>query len=1089
MSADDDTDPLGPTGLADEPKSTAARSPSQQRMHDDVRGALFDGKKLASREYEPGEVLGGRYRIVGQLGRGGMGVVYRADDLVLGESVAIKFLPAEVAERPDYIERFVREVRTARKVTHGNVCRVHDIGEVDGRRFLSMEYVDGEDLASLLRRIGRLDHDKAVELSHQLCAGLAALHDRDIIHRDLKPANVMIDGSGHLKLADFGLAALVDEFGKEEIRDGTPAYQAPEQARGEAVTKASDIYALGLILDEMFSGSSRSRRASSKTASETSRARVDPEIAELIDRCLQDDPAKRPGSAREAALALPGGDPLARALAQGQLLSADAVANAPTAGALRPSVAWGIAAAVLIFVMTVAVLQTRSSPTALVPPLDVAVLEHRANEHLETLVEEPPKARTVFAAYDREAGERVVDDPSAREDPLFDPFRLVIRVSKKRITAQGSQITLDDPPAVMPGTTTLTVDGQGALRGLLIVPREDDPAVLAEAPPDWSPALVATGFDPATLQPSTPSRAPPTNVDEVAAWTTADGGGRIEVGARGDDVVWLTVEREDTPEDTADEDDLPWVVQAVMIAFRAVFVVIVLIAFPVAAVRTLRDGGSDFTGARRLAYGYLALSVVTHITASPVSGVHASNDMILSTIGGAALAAVGYVVIEPFVRRRMPRALVGWNRLLRGRFSDPLVGRELLVGLALGVALAGGIGVLASFGGGMTIEPETLLGGRRATSILWSSMLFGPSTAMLLLAVLLVIQWRVKNRWVAGGPGGARGRAQLAVLRQRRRGCAVCRSGRVRRTLRPARGRGRRDGLATGARRAFDERQPCFAVARHVAVLPRGARGPHGLGQLQGRSTCARSEVGAAVSARKSWRCSTMTLSRRSLPIAAPCDASWEDMQPDGARRFCGHCDEYVHDLSVMSEPEARSFLQSLNGREACLRYRSDAAGRVRFAVPAPLGAAVLVATALLLAACAGWDAEEPLSLPDAELCRDEVGYVTTCDDGRDAIPDERPSADRPAPEQRSASRDDILDDEGIFMGALLPAVVPHGPIHAPVPDIKRVDPTPARDGLGAQEVPSTTGEVSMHVEAFRRSGMRPTQKAGRRRARRKRAP
>lgn len=750
MSSDDDNDPLGPTGLAESPASEEApRSPSQQRMHDDVRGALFGGKRLASREYEPGEVLGGRYRIVGQLGRGGMGVVYRADDLVLGESVAIKFLPAEVAERTDYVERFVREVRTARKVTHGNVCRVHDIGEVEGRRFLSMEYVDGEDLASLLRRIGRLDHDKAVELAHQLCAGLAALHDREIIHRDLKPANVMIDGSGHLKLADFGLAALVDEFGKEEIRDGTPAYQAPEQARGHAVTKASDIYALGLILEEMFSGSSRSRRASSKPSSDTSRARVDPEIAELIDRCLENDPAKRPGSVREAALALPGGDPLARALAQGQLLSADAVANAPTAGALRPSVAWGIAAAVLFFVLGLAALQSRASPTALVPPLDAAVLEHRAQELLEALVEDAPNVRTVFAAHDREAGERIVAEASLRDDPLFNPFRLVIRASRKRIAAQGTQITIDDPPALMPGTTTLKVDGTGALRGFMVIAAEDELATEVSGPPDWTPALEATGFEVASLVPATPRRAPPTNVDAVAAWTTADGGGRIEAGARGRDVVWLVVKRDGAAQDTAEE-EYHWALQVVVIAFRVVFVVIVLVAFPVAAVRTLRDGGSDFTGARRLAYGYLALTIITHVTASPVRGVHATNDMILSTIGGAALAAVGYVVIEPFVRRRMPRALVGWNRLLRGRIADPLVGRELLVGLALGVALAGGIGVVASFDHAIAVEPETLLGGRRASSILWSSLLFGPSTAMLLLAVLLVIQWRVKNRWVAG---------------------------------------------------------------------------------------------------------------------------------------------------------------------------------------------------------------------------------------------------------------------------------------------------------------------------------------------------
>ena len=159
----------------------------------------------------PGTMLAGRYRIVGLLGRGGMGEVYRAEDLKLGQPVALKFLPDERRRRPDRLARFHQEVRIARQVSHPNVCRVYDIGEADGRHFLSMEYMDGEDLASLLRRIGRLPADKALELARQLCAGLAAAHDRGVLHRDLKPANVLIDGRGRASIADFGLAGLTDD--------------------------------------------------------------------------------------------------------------------------------------------------------------------------------------------------------------------------------------------------------------------------------------------------------------------------------------------------------------------------------------------------------------------------------------------------------------------------------------------------------------------------------------------------------------------------------------------------------------------------------------------------------------------------------------------------------------------------------------------------------------------------------------------------------------------------------------------------------------------------------------------------------------
>src|SRR6266446_5831672 len=146
--------------------------------------------------FVPGTVLAERYRIIGLLGRGGMGEVYRADDLTLGHPVALKFLPPAFAQNPELLERFHGEVRNARQVSHPNVCRVYDIGEIDGQPFLTMEYIDGEDLASLLRRIGRLPADKALEIAHQLCAGLAAAHDRGVLHRDLKPANIMIDGRG-----------------------------------------------------------------------------------------------------------------------------------------------------------------------------------------------------------------------------------------------------------------------------------------------------------------------------------------------------------------------------------------------------------------------------------------------------------------------------------------------------------------------------------------------------------------------------------------------------------------------------------------------------------------------------------------------------------------------------------------------------------------------------------------------------------------------------------------------------------------------------------------------------------------------------
>src|SRR5712691_11981089 len=183
----------------DKPRPRESRSSTSFDAIDDAR-------------FVPGTMLAERYRIVGLLGKGGMGEVYRADDLKLGQPVALKFLPDHLLSDGAALARFHREVRVARQVSHKHVCRVYDIGEIEGRHFLSMEFIKGEELSSLLRRIGSLPVDKSIQLARQICAGLAAAHDVGVLHRDLKPANVMIDGDGNARILDFGLAGLTEEF-------------------------------------------------------------------------------------------------------------------------------------------------------------------------------------------------------------------------------------------------------------------------------------------------------------------------------------------------------------------------------------------------------------------------------------------------------------------------------------------------------------------------------------------------------------------------------------------------------------------------------------------------------------------------------------------------------------------------------------------------------------------------------------------------------------------------------------------------------------------------------------------------------------
>jgi serine/threonine-protein kinase len=318
------------TSLKSEPAATSQPSSDQAR-------------------FIPGTVLAKRYRIVGLLGRGGMGEVYRADDLKLGQPVALKFLPQAVQRDQARLHRFLIEVKTALKVSHPNVCRVHDIGEVDGQHYLSMEYVDGEDLASLLRRIERLPQNKAVQIARQLCAGLAAAHEQGILHRDLKPANVMIDGRGRAKITDFGLASLAEGIEGDEARAGTPQYMSPEQHAGKEVTVRSDIYSLGLVLYELFTGkrpfeaptAAEIRELQDESSPTTPSSHVeglDRAVERIILRCLEKQPAERPPSALAVAAVLPGGDPLAAALAAGETPSPDLVAAAGGEGGLRPAI-------------------------------------------------------------------------------------------------------------------------------------------------------------------------------------------------------------------------------------------------------------------------------------------------------------------------------------------------------------------------------------------------------------------------------------------------------------------------------------------------------------------------------------------------------------------------------------------------------------------------------------------------------------------------------------------------------------------------------------------------------------------------------
>ncbi len=258
-----------------------------------------------------GEVFGERYKIRSELGRGGMGVVFRASDLELEEDVALKVMrPEAFEEATDSVAKLKQEVRLARKISHPNVIRVHDLVEAGGLRCLSMEFVPGTSLLAVLKQHGGLRLAPGLQVAKQLCRGLTAVHTEGIVHRDLKPQNVMVLPNGVVKLMDFGISSGLKSAGatNEGVVVGTPAYMSPEQCRGQDLDFRSDLYSLGIVLWEMFAGKipfsgstvgSLIQQQLNTAAPPLRGARDDipPELEQIVMACLAKDPERRPVSA------------------------------------------------------------------------------------------------------------------------------------------------------------------------------------------------------------------------------------------------------------------------------------------------------------------------------------------------------------------------------------------------------------------------------------------------------------------------------------------------------------------------------------------------------------------------------------------------------------------------------------------------------------------------------------------------------------------------------------------------------------------------------------------------------------------------
>ncbi len=720
--------------------------------------------------FPPGTLLAQRYRVVSLLGRGGMGEVYRANDLLLGQTVALKFLPAQWTSHEATLARFRYEVRIARQISHPNVCRVYDIGEAEGATYLSMEYVDGEDLASLLRRIGMLPRDKALEIARQLCAGLAAAHDKGVVHRDLKPGNIMLDGQGRLRITDFGLAGVAGEV--KDIRSGTRGYMAPEQQSGQEVTARSDIYALGVVLHEVFTGK--------RPSGDSSHPDLAPEVDRVIRRCLAEDPAKRPDSALAVAAALPGGDPLAAALAAGETPSPEMVAAAGETEGLHPAIAWALLAGVIVAVIAAILLSAQSMLYRRVPlETPPEALAQRARDILQSAGYSEPPVDTAMGFYAEKTFLGYIaehDKSKTRWDHLeTGPFVFWYRGSPRPLAARSLSflsdapilgfIQMDDPPLDVSGMTLVRLNPRGRLTQFIAVPPQVEKPAGAASSPDWAVLFAAAGLDPSKWPPSQPIWAPPVNSDSRAAWTGSlaerpNVAMRIEAAAsRGKPVYfeligpWTRPERMQSYEPTAGE-------RASFVIVTVLFVSVLIISAMLAR-RNLRLGRGDRRGAFRLAaFAFVAYGVAVFFGAHHVPDfgeLAIFIQFLFQGLGSSCFLWVLYIALEPYVRRHWPATLVSWSRLLAGSFRDPLVARDVLAGClvaAFGIALHRLGWFIPSWLGYPPTQPFLgpqweLLGARAIISDI--SLSLGPvlGIPLALLFILVLFRALLRKEWAA----------------------------------------------------------------------------------------------------------------------------------------------------------------------------------------------------------------------------------------------------------------------------------------------------------------------------------------------------
>lgn len=758
------------------------------------------------------------YQVLEKIGQGGMGEVFLAQDTSLDRKVALKFLPKESQSDPTSRKRFLREAKSAAALDHPFICKIYQVGEVEEQPFIAMEYLQGMTLQEKLAE-GPLPVREAVEAASEIAEALVAAHKQSIVHRDLKPSNIMLTSEGHLKVMDFGLAKRVTPTAEAEqeittalTREGatigTVPYMAPEQVRGQTVDTRSDIFSFGVVFFEMLTGVHPFRKATSlDTASAILRDDPPPlsnyvaELPEVLQHTVNKTLAKRPQdrcqSAREVLVDLkqlagavplsPGRGRLAASGSRGEAETAALAAEGEGSKGFSPALAWMCLVGTVVALAGTFWIAGQSRLSQIVPlPKSPELLIADARTILEELGYPTPQRDSThgFVRDTRYIDHLMSQERSttwwgllARGEPNL--IRFWYRQSPRYLVPHRTTEffpTEHDPPLSVPGMVSLQLDTLGRLRRLEAVPVNLEGSGEETMEADWGSLFAAAGLNLEDFTPDRPESSPSSPAYRQAAWqgTYPDAPEisiRIEAAFFGGrPVAFRILEPWDQP---ADQEGSGWVRAADVVPdawarFAHVALQLALIlTLVLLAQRNFRAHRGDRKLAFRLACFFFGLVMLQWVFAANHVPEGSQVEVLFGALYRAffafGLAWLFYIALEPYARRLWPQTLISWVHLLEGRFRDPRVGRDVLMGCTYGIGfqlIFNTLRMAASWLGTVPIRPDlpvhpaeliALRGVKESLGELFLVQVNISTNILYLILALVLLKLICRRTWLAVG--------------------------------------------------------------------------------------------------------------------------------------------------------------------------------------------------------------------------------------------------------------------------------------------------------------------------------------------------